>query len=432
MASEAPTLRPGLRTRLTRAFGLYALVLATIYTLHALFFAYTVEDEFLDRDLRQIAATLTAEHEARGDWPEPLPPGISLHRSAASFPAEIRASFEQEPGRREFFGQAGRHYHLLRFPHAGEDGWLLAEVSDRLVFRQMRREVVVLLAGTAGLALILALLLAMGVARRTTAGLSALSAEVERLDPDALPRELPALPGLDDAELAILRRGLDRLLQRVADSLDREQSFTRDVSHELRTPLAVIVASAEALSRAETPAETRSAALARLGTASVQLGETLDALLALARVPPRSEAQGTPLLAAVEQVIVEQAARRPREDLALDLQIPAAHRTTLRPALLRILLANLIGNAFAHAAAGPLRIELREGRCTIRNRIPREPESGEPGLGLGLSILRRLDERYRLGLSVRVEAGWMVAGFDCASIPPDARGREAGRAGPQD
>jgi hypothetical protein len=38
--------------------------------------------------------------------------------------------------------------------------------------------------------------------------------------------------------------------------------------------------------------------------------------------------------------------------------------------------------------------------------------TGEPGLGLGLSILRRLDERYGLGLRIEWVAGEMVAGFE--------------------
>ncbi|MCU0754626.1 MAG: HAMP domain-containing histidine kinase [Xanthomonadales bacterium] len=410
--AERAVQRLGLRARLMRAMTLYALALVTLYTLYALLFAYSVEDTFLERELQRGAEALIAEHQRLGHWPTMLPRGVSLHDSPAQFPAEIRAVFEQEPKRREFFGSADRHYHLLRFPHAGQDWWLLAEVSDRLVFRQMRPKVMRLLVGSAVLALIGGLLLAFWLARGTTRRLSALSAAVDGLEPDALPRQLPALPGADDAELAILRRGLDGLLARVADSLEREQSFTRDASHELRTPLAVIVTSAEALGHPELPAELRSAALARLLTASSQLTQTLDALLELARVPPAGEAAGQPLLAAVEQAIVEQAARRPRPDLAVEVEIPADLRVALRPALLRILLANLIGNAFAHAAPGPLRIAIGEGRCTISNRAPGDAAAGEPGLGLGLSILRRLDERYGLGLRIEGIATEVVASFD--------------------
>lgn len=418
--------RPGLRARLMRAMALYALALTALYTLYTLLFAYKVEDTFLERDLRRSADALIAEHERLGQWPATLPTGLWLYHSPEQFPADIRHAFQDLPDRREFFGDAGRHYHLLRFSHAGRDWWLLAEVSQQLVFRQMRPKVTRLLVGSALLALVTGLLLAVWVARGTTRRLSAMSAAVEGLDPEALPRQLPALPGADDAELAILRRGLDGLLARVTDSLEREQSFTRDVSHELRTPLAVIVASAEALGRPEAPAALRSAALARLDTASQQLAQTLDALLELARVPPAGDADGQLLLAAIEQAIVEQAARRPREDLRLAIDVPSALRVPLRPALLRILLANLIGNAFAHAAPGPVRIAVAAGRCTIVNRAPADAGAGEPGLGLGLSILRRLDERYGLGLRIEWVAGEVVAGFELGSAYPMRRSADNG------
>lgn len=412
MAEPARSVRPGLRVRLMRAMALYALALVALYTLYALAFAYTVEDQFFDRELREAALRLREIHDLEGRWPASAGPGLRLYADPAEMPADVYRRYREEPNRREYSSDAGRHYHLHRFAHAGRDWWLLAEVGERLVFRQMRTAVLQILGWSALGALLVGLLLAVWVARGTTRRLSALSAAVDRLDPDALPRQLPALPGADDAELATLRRGLDGLLARVADSLDREQGFTRDVSHELRTPLAVIVASTEALARPDLPADLRSAALARLDTASSQLAQTLDALLALARVPTPAEAAGTPLLAAIEQAIVEQAARRPREDLQIDLDVPPALRVPLRPALLRILLANLLGNAFAHAAPGPLTITARDGRCTIRNRAA--DGSGEPGLGLGLSILRRLDERYDLGLRVEREGEAVIAGFDLA------------------
>lgn len=404
--------RGGLRARLMWAMGCYALALVALYTLYAVAFAYTVEDLFLDRELRERALELREFHDLQGAWPASPGPGLSLHASAAELPAEVQQLLAEEPRRNEFSGTAGRHYHLHRFAHAGRDWWLLAEVSERLVFRQMRGTVLQILGWSALAALGVGLLLAALVARGTTQRLVALRDQVGQLDPDALPRRLPPPTGADDAELSILRRGLDVLLDRVADSLEREQSFTRDVSHELRTPLAVIVASAEALGRPESAAEQRSAALARLDTASQQLAQTLDALLELARVPPAGDAAGQPLLAAIEQAIVEQAARRPREDLTLELDIPPGLRVPLRPALLRILLANLIGNAFAHAAPGPVRITVDAGRCTIVNRAPVSAEAGDPGLGLGLSILRRLDERYGLGLRIEWMAGEVVASFE--------------------
>ena len=74
----------------------------------------------------------------------------------------------------------------------------------------------------------------------------------------------------------------------------------------------------------------------------------------------------------------------------------------------------------AHAAPGPVRIDLHAGRCRIRNAAPaglRQSQHG-PGLGLGLAILRRLDEHYGLQLRIDTGEGWVEASF--ALGPEDA------------
>lgn len=414
MRLPLPPLPRGLRQRLMVALALYALALVTLYTLYALAFAYTVEDEFIERAMHEELSWLRAAHAREGVWPAPRDPHWQLLASTQAFPIELQHAFAAEPHRREFSGGEGRHYHLLDFEHAGTRWWLLAEVSEQLVFRRMRATVLEILGWSALGALTLGLLLAWWVARATTRPLSDLSEAVRALDPQALPRRLPETDAsAGDAEVLALRHGLNELLARVADTLAREQSFTRDASHELRTPLAVIVASAEELGRQDAAGRSPGAALARLQTAADQLGQTLDALLELARAEPAHVAQGTALLPAIERAIVEQSARRPREDLDFEILISPEQRSALRPALLRIVLANLIGNVCAHAAPGPVRIDSAAGRCRIRNcaRAGLSQSEHGPGLGQGLSILRRLDERYGLQLRIEAQADWVEASF---------------------
>ncbi len=90
-------------------------------------------------------------------------------------------------------------------------------------------------------------------------------------------------------ELTELAATLDRLLDRLAASLRREQRFSAELSHELRTPLSRLTAETElALRRPRTPAEYRHALQLVLHDAK-QLARTIDALVAAAR----HEATGT-------------------------------------------------------------------------------------------------------------------------------------------
>ena len=84
-------------------------------------------------------------------------------------------------------------------------------------------------------------------------------------------------------ELTELAATLDRLLDRLAASLRREQRFSAELSHELRTPLARVLAETElALRRDRTPAEYKNV-LELVRRNAAQLRRTVDALVAAAR-----------------------------------------------------------------------------------------------------------------------------------------------------
>ncbi len=401
-----PHARSSLQTRLMVAMGAFVLALVALYTVYALAFAYTVEDEFIARALAQEASRIEAERAGAGRWPLLEGPHLTLVTRVEDLPAELRPLVLAEPNRREFAGSEGRHYHLHPLRVGEASAWLVAEVSQQLVFRGMRAVVLEILGYSALAALAVGLLIAWWVARRTTRPLRALATAVQRLDADRLPPSLPTLHvGASDAEVETLMHGLDDLLRRIGEHIAREQAFTRDASHELRTPLAVILSQVEALAANPALPSALRPALDQIEAAARGQADTLDALLELARAQPGLVAP-VPLLPAVERAIVMQSARRVREDLEFEIDIPPATRTAIRPAVLRIVLANLIGNVYAHADPGPVRIDLHEDRCRIRNRathgLDGGTQRGSAGLGIGLSIVRRLDEQHGLGL--RIEA----------------------------
>lgn len=404
-----------LQTRLMVAMGAFVLLLVALYTAYALAFAYTVEDQFIARALAAEAAKIEATRQREGQWPALDRPELRLVTREQDLPAELQSLLASEPARREFPGNEGRHYHLHPLRSAGEPAWLVAEVSQQLVFRGMRAIVVEILGYSALFAMAAGLLIAWWVARRTTRPLRALAAEVQRLDPDRLPPVLPALPvGATDAEVATLMHGLDDLLRRIGGYIAREQAFTRDASHELRTPLAVILSQVEALGANSALPSSLRPAVEQIESAARGQAEILDALLELARAEAGPTGESL-LLPALEQAIVAQSARRAREDLDFAIDIPAGTTTTIRPAVLRIVLANLIGNVMAHAHPGPVRIEVTDDRLRLRNRAPwglrGAAQAHSKGLGIGLSIVRRLDEQH--GLDLRIEAidGEVEAGF---------------------
>lgn len=425
-----------LQRRLMFAVAGFVVFTAALFGLYALAFMYSVEDSFFNAMLAQEAQVLEREHARSGVWGEPRDAAMRLYRDAAEFPDDLRTPLQAEPHRREFAGADTRHYHVLAIDPAppGARVWLVAEVSSQLVVRPMRSKALMLL-GVSGLVLVAAALaLGLWIARRIAGPLARLAAQVAVASPESLPRGLSA--GLRDDEVGTLARGLDALLDRIDAFVVREREFTRDASHELRTPLAVIRSAAERLAA---DAHLDAAARERVGhiqRSALQLTQTVTTLLALARDEHvGSPVERTALLPLVERVVIEQSPLLGDKPVGVDVAIPADVCIALPAAVLNILLANLVGNAFAHTAAGTVRIDVAAGRLRIANRGDgadparrwRSPQpfgkgEGSDGFGLGLVIVRRLCDRYGVDLRIEDDGDDVVASVALATARVSAPG----------
>lgn len=426
MTNTSPAPRKRLRNRLMLAFAGFTLVVATLFGLYVAVFAYAVEDMFFNGLLEREASEQLQHHAQTGAWKAPRESWMQVIESATELPDSIASTLAREPRRREFPGSAGRHYHLQRLqPDAAEPAWLLAEVSQLLVVRPQRAGLLQLLIWSGVAVIALALLLGAWLARRTTASLSRLAQLVESAKPDHLPA-VHAQRFADD-EVGVLARGLEALITRIRAFVIREREFTRDASHELRTPLAVIRGTTERLAREPSLSPAAQQGLSHIRQSTLQLEQTVSMLLALAR-EQALPATGGPnrLLPIIERVIIEQSPLLDDKQIELDIDVPFAASSTLPMAVLQILLANLIGNAFAHTAAGTIRIAAEGEQLHITN--PGDGISNQAldafnkganstGFGLGLSIVHRLCERHGIALDIRHDDGLTSVAFPLLPAP---------------
>lgn len=421
MTSGGVVLKHRLRNRLMLAFAAFTLAVTALFGLYAVVFAYTVEDMFFSAMLEREADAQLRHRAGSGAWAAPRDSWIRVVEDADGLPAGIAAILRAEPGRTEFAGADGDHYHLRALDAPEASAWLVAEVSGLLVVRPQRSALLRLLAWSGLAMVVLALLLGGWLARRTTAPLSRLAERVA----DAAPGRLPAAfaAGFRDDEVGLLARRLEELVARIDAFVAREREFTRDASHELRTPLAVIRGSTERLATDPSLSPQARDSLAHIRQSAASLEQTVGALLSLAREEalPGGDAS-TRVLPLLERVVVDQSPLLDGKDIAVDIEVPADAVMVLPAPALNMLLSNLVGNAFAHTREGRVSIRADQGRLHICNpgagvrEADLEPfakDEASTGFGLGLSIVRRLCERYGIDLVIE-EAG---PGRMVASLP---------------
>ncbi len=182
---------------------------------------------------------------------------------------------------------------------------------------------------------------------------------------------------------------------RVVEELERasqlKSEFVSTMSHELRTPLNIIIGYTEMLADATSPAE-QAPLLAQLGKASRELFELIDGTLNLNRlaaggdVPRFAPVRLAELCRELEDDFAEQ---RRRGDVALrfvvpdDLEVPTDRRK------MKIVLKNLIGNAFKFTAAGEVVVACEPvgDRCRVTVR--------DTGIGIAADALPHVFEMFR-------------------------------------
>lgn len=404
-----------LRNRLMLVFASFTLGVAALFALYAAVFVYAVEDSFFNAMLQQEAELQLRHYAESGDWTTPRSSFMRVHADAASLPDDLGAALNAEPRRTEFPGEQGRHYHvrILQPPIPATPVWLVAEVSQKLVVRPMRDEMFGLLAWSSLLMLALALLIGWWLARRTANPLGRLATLVDGMSPGHLPERFAHR--YPDDEVGAVAHGLEDLMNRIRAFIAREQEFTRDASHELRTPLTVIRSAAERLVTEPGLSDAGRRYLDHVQHSVRQLEQTVTILLSLAREEEVESKEPALVLPALEHAVVDQSSLLEGKDVSVEINVASSTRVMLPTPVLHILLANLVGNAFAHTEAGQVSVDVHQGRLRIINSgqgidpavqddLHRafSKRRGSAGFGLGLAIVNRLCDRY--GIDLRIES----------------------------
>ncbi len=291
----------------------------------------------------------------------------------------------------------GRLYMIMSFP-----------LVDRVVFWVGLTSIVLAL-----LTLYAVTWLTYRTSRRMVYPVSWLAARVSRWDPqnpEIAMLGLDQLPEDAGTEVEQLSTALIELSMRMRDFVQRERNFTRDASHELRTPLTIIrVATDLMLDDPELPARSLRS-LQRIQRSGRDMEALIDAFLILAReadIEPLSETFN------VHDVVYEEIARvKPicgSKSLRLEVIDEASPQLHAPPRVLAVMVSNLLNNACTFTDSGYVEVRIAADRIVVRDtgigmRRDELEQAFEPfyradqvnpaGKGIGLSVVRRLGERF--------------------------------------
>jgi two-component system OmpR family sensor kinase len=279
-----------------------------------------------------------------------------------------------------------------------------------------------------GAALPLLALLLWRIARQELEVLVRLAAEIgQRNGAHLRPIALPGLP----QELQLVGDHVNRLLERLSQSLDVERALAANAAHELRTPLAAARLRLQTALDADLRREDVAAALEALR----MLSHRTERLLQLSRAESgasltRARVDLTRLAATVAQEFWEDERVLDR----LDLRVP--ERGDAPIALgdfdgLAIALRNLVENALRHAGTDPVEIEVRPGGvlivrdagpgvtadelATLRQRHVRHAQE-RAGYGLGMSIVATIVQKHEARLELASPPPGRSRGFEARIV----------------
>jgi len=248
--------------------------------------------------------------------------------------------------------------------------------------------------------------------RRALSPVIALAKVVRDWDPKA-----PDLDALDpsnlssdpDGDVETLARALHAFARRIEGLVERERNFTRDASHELRSPLTVIKIAADVIADEELSAFAKRA-VARIARSVRDMEAMIEAFLILAREADT----GLP----EEDFVINDAVREEIErarpllegkPVTLELDERAAFALHAPPKVFAAMVGNLIRNACLYTEAGTVRVIVGEDYVSVEDSgigmsedelmqafqpYFRGQRSNRGGTGVGLTLVRRLSERF--------------------------------------
>ena len=408
----------GLLGKFTRAFWLQVGLITVAAILGVYLAKVTIEEILVEKAILEEAEYFWKYYLGDNGISLPDTKNLTGYFDPELLPPIVQDNLPTEPGFYEFSDLSNR---------------LVLHISTRqqetlyLIFYRGQVDALVLYYGLLPLLVVLTILyltlwLAYRFSRRTISPITRLANQINEID---LGKEDLAMsledPGFQsDDEIQVLSDAISHLGERLSAFITRERNFTRNASHEFRTPLTVINVAADMMLIENNLSDKSHKSLLKIKRAVYDLESLTEVFLMLAREDEGSMTQNQ---VNVNQVVQGQIERAEFLKENKSIEIKLNHKGQLRvhssETVIAVLLGNLIRNAILYTEQGEIKIDITDSHLTIVDSGPGIPQANidrifEPferghnenasGYGIGLTIVKRLCDRFHWVIEVSSEA----------------------------
>ena len=404
----------GLIHKINRAFIVQGLFISVAALLSVFFAKVVLEETLIKEAIRQEADYFWEQYQSDDSFPLPDTQNLTGYFDIEKLPDDIRTNLPLTEG---FHESAEQHIVVYKSRQGDNDLYLL-------YFRD-QVDSLAMYYGLFPLTLILIFLyttlwFSYRFSRRMVSPVSWLADKVNRIDFSAKqisPINLDEIPFETDDEIQLLANSIVHLGQRVDRFIERERNFTRDASHELRSPLTVIRIATDMLQSEQSLSALATSSLQKIRRAADDMEDLTEAFLLLAR---ESDDALTIDSVNVNDIVHEEVDRAELFNRVKKLPISVNEKSQLQinasDKVLSVLLGNLIRNAILYTESGTIEITVTDKSVIIEDSgvgmskeevdhifMPyyRAKNGGNIGQGVGLTIVKRLSERFHRPLKVK-------------------------------
>ena len=407
-------------SKINRAFLLQAGLIAIAAMVGVLGAKVVIEQILIREAIFEEEAYFWEQYNQDKSFPLPNTQNLTGFFDPNLLPQEMQSNIDEQGGFQEFGSGIDRK--VLHVSRSGDN-------TLYLIYYRGQVDLLVLYYGIFPLFIVLVVLylslwMMYRFNRRTVSPVVQLANRINNLD-----LYHPDFSGLDDMslgfntedEISKLADAIVNLGERLNDFIERERYFTRDASHELRSPLTVINLAADLLESEEELSKPAQHSVERIKRAISDMERLSEVFLLLAREDAQALSKD---FITLNDILEEEIDRgniiKGTKALTLEFEQNNEIRLTASDTVLSVIFGNLIRNAINHTDSGIIRVIVNgqqvivsdEGRGMDKTDLDqafqafhRGSNVNASGFGIGLTIVKRLIDRFDWTISVTSEPG---------------------------